>query len=249
MPWGNLLESSITHTIVGELTEHFRRTRTEKSAARPFITLAYAQSLDGSIAYRPDRPLSLSCPDSLQLTHELRAHHDAILVGIQTVLSDDPQLTVRLVSGSDPQPVIVDSQLRLPEESNLLKGKKQAWLAATTGASSERQRHVESCGARVFRLPALPNGWVDLDALMGVLSSQGIEHVLVEGGGRIITSFLSARLADFAVVTVSPRFVGGFSALSPHALTSFPRLNDWRSERFGDDLVVAGALRWDDCNA
>ena len=77
---------------------------------RPFTTLAYAQSLDGSIAGQGGRPLSLSGASSLRLTHELRAAHDAILVGIGTVLSDNPLLNVRLVSGSDPQPIVADTR-------------------------------------------------------------------------------------------------------------------------------------------
>ena len=87
---------------------------------RPFVTLSYAQSLDGSIAARRGATTPISGPDALRLTHQLRAHHDAILVGIGTVLADDPQLTVRLVAGPNPQPVIVDSRLRLPLTARLL---------------------------------------------------------------------------------------------------------------------------------
>ena len=94
---------------------HHRRT------GRPFVTLTYAQSLDGSIAADPGQPLSLSGPQSLLLTHYLRAAHDAILVGIGTVLADNPLLNVRLVEGKNPQPVIVDSQLRFPLDANLLR--------------------------------------------------------------------------------------------------------------------------------
>ncbi len=78
---------------------------------RPAITLSYAQSLDGSLTTRRGRPLALSGPESYQLTHHLRADHDAILVGIDTVLADDPRLTVRGVRGEAPQPVVLDSRL------------------------------------------------------------------------------------------------------------------------------------------
>ena len=248
---GETLESSATSPIVDTLSARLRafsraRTAHRGDLPRPFVTLSYAQSLDGSIAVRPDRPMSLSGPDSLQLTHELRSCHDGILVGIRTVLADDPRLTVRLVKGRDPQAIVVDSQLRLPADSNLLRCERKVWLATTDAASPDRQRAAEKQGARVLRLPQTSNGWVDLRALMATLSEAGIEHLLVEGGGRIITSFLSARLADYAVVTLSPQFVGGFSALSPHVLTTFPRLRSWQFEKFGEDLVVAGQLTWDD---
>lgn len=246
-----MLESSATSPIVDTLSARLRaytraRTTSGGGLPRPFVTLSYAQSLDGSIAVQPDRPMTLSGPDSLQLTHELRAHHDGILVGIRTVLADDPRLNVRLVEGRDPQAVIVDTQLRLPIDANVLRCGRGVWLAATSPASGTRQKELEAKGARVLRVPALQNGWVDLDALLRRLAETGIDHLLVEGGGRIITSFLQARLADFVVVTVSPQFIGGFSALSPHALTSFPRLLSWQSEKLGDDLVVAGELSWDD---
>ena len=87
----------------------------------PYVTLTYAQSLDGSIAATPGRPLSISGPVSMTLTHALRAAHDAILVGIGTILADNPQLTVRYLKGKDPQPVIVDSRLRCPLDARVLR--------------------------------------------------------------------------------------------------------------------------------
>ncbi len=102
-------------TALAAASEHRQRT------GRPLVTLSYAQSLDGSIADRPGRPLSLSGSQCMTLTHGLRASHDAILVGIGTVLADNPRLNVRLVTGESPQPVIVDSRLRFPPYANLLR--------------------------------------------------------------------------------------------------------------------------------
>ena len=81
----------------------------------PIVTLAYAQTLNGMIAKKRGEPLVLSCEESMVMTHQLRAEHDVILVGIGTVLADDPRLTVRLVEGEDPQPVVLDSHLRCPQ--------------------------------------------------------------------------------------------------------------------------------------
>jgi len=211
---------------------------------RPFITLAYAQSLDGSIAGKGHRPLRLSGAPALRLTHELRAAHDAILVGIGTVVTDDPRLDVRHVAGANPRPIVVDSGLRLPEASRLLEKGRSAWVATTERAGAEAAERLETLGAEVLRLPALDNGWVDLEALMTKLAARGTSHLLVEGGARILTSFLKARLADYVVLTVAPRFVGGLSAVADGELTPCPRLSSWQSERVGDDLVLGGELSW-----
>lgn len=221
------LEDAATHA--------FRR-------SRPFVTLAYAQSLDGSIAGEGNRPLSLSSPASLQLTHELRAAHNAILVGIGTVVADNPRLNVRLAAGDDPRPIVVDSRLRIPRAAHLLQNGRGLWLATTEAATATAEAELLSRGATVLRLRALENGWVDLEGLLERLGKRGVSHVLVEGGARILTSFLESKLVDYVVVTLSPRFVGGVRPLDSRELSSYPGLVSWRSERVGEDLVVAGGL-------
>jgi GTP cyclohydrolase II len=215
---------------------------------RPFVTLTYAQSLDGSIAADPGQPLSLSGPQSLLLTHCLRAAHDAILVGIGTVLADNPLLNVRLVEGKDPQPVIVDSRLRFPLEANLLCRHPLApWIATSEQADHGRQRRLEAAGARVLRLPSLANGDVDLAALLEQLGKCGLDSLMVEGGARIITSFLARQLADHLVLTVVPRLVGGMHAvgdLGQFGLACFPGLRNVGHQRLGEDLVLWGDLAW-----
>jgi GTP cyclohydrolase II len=221
---------------------HYRRT------GRPFVTLTYAQSLDGSIAADPGQPLSLSGPQSLLLTHYLRAAHDAILVGIGTVLADNPLLNVRLVEGKNPQPVIVDSQLRFPLEANLLRRHPLApWIATSEQADRERQGRLEAAGARVLRLPPTPSGAVDLDALLKQLGECGIGSLMVEGGARIITSFLARQLANYLVLTVVPRLVGGVRAvgnLGGFEAAHFPGLRNIGYQRLGEDLVLWGDLAW-----
>jgi len=235
----------VVSSILSEL--HVRLEEAQAHAcrrSRPFVTLAYAQSLDGSIAGEGNRPLSLSSSSSLQLTHELRAAHDAILVGIGTVLADNPRLNVRLASGEDPRPVVVDSRLRIPRDAYLLQNGRGVWLATTEAAPATAQDELQSRGAAVLRLRALENGWVDLEALLERLAKRGVSHVLVEGGARILTSFLESKLVDYVVVTISPRFVGGVRPLDACELSSYPSLVSWRSERVGEDLVVLGGLVW-----
>lgn len=214
----------------------------------PFITLSYAQSVDGCIAASSGNPLALSGSQSLTLTHKLRAAHDAILVGIGAVLADNPQLTVRLVKGKDPQPVVVDSQLRLPLKSNLLQNRfAPPWIATTEAADIERQKILEAAGACVLRLPANAKGQVDLGALLERLGQLGINRLMVEGGAQIITSFLSERLVDHLVLTVAPVIVGGLPAVSRLGESGpkyFPHLRNLRHQRLGDDLVFWGDPDW-----
>lgn len=233
------------HVIEGVLADLNRARARARTGGRPFVTLAYAQSLDGSIAAEPGRPYVLSGEESMRLTHALRAAHDGILIGIGTVLADDPRLTVRLVPGRSPQPVVVDSRLRTPPAARLFAGRGGAWIATTPEANDDRRAGLEASGARVMRFPAWANGWVDLPALLAALSEQGIAHVMVEGGARIITSFLRARLVDYAVITVAPQFLGGLSALSiGDRGDPLPRLGAWAAHRVGDDLILSGELRW-----
>ena len=218
-----------------------------QSMGRPFVTLSYAQSLDGCIAAKRGQPLALSGPQSLTLTHQLRSAHDAILVGVGTLLADNPQLTVRLVEGEDPQPVVVDSWLRFPPEANLLKNPVPPWVAAGEWADEARQRRLERAGARVLRLPADPNRQVDLSALLERLGELGIGSLMVEGGARVITSFLCARLVDLVVLTISPVLVGGLhaiEALGESNLANLPRFQHLRHEWLGEDLILWGSPAW-----
>jgi 3,4-dihydroxy 2-butanone 4-phosphate synthase/GTP cyclohydrolase II len=212
---------------------------------RPYVTLSYAQSLDGSITARRGEPMAISGPESLEMTHRLRAEHDAILVGIGTVLADNPLLSVRLVDGLNPQPVIVDSQLRCPLHARLLQNHHAPWIATTEDADIGRQHALESAGARVLRLPSNNIGQVDLQHLLLKLSQLGINTLMVEGGAAIISSFLSSHLVDRLVLTIAPMLVGGLNAVEPHHEgngSPFPRLYRTRYQKLGNDIVLLGDL-------
>jgi 3,4-dihydroxy 2-butanone 4-phosphate synthase/GTP cyclohydrolase II len=213
-------------------------------AARPFVTLSYAQSVDGSIAAAADRPLALSGGQSLTLTHALRAVHDAILVGAGTVLADDPRLTVRLVDGPQPRPVVVDSTLRTPLGASLLRGPVRPLLATTAGTAAARRLALEGAGAEVIVLPADGSGRVSLPALLVWLGEAGLTSVMVEGGAAVITSFLADRLIDHVALTVAPMLVGGVRGVRDLGAAGFPRLSNLEYEQLGDDLVVWGDPVW-----
>jgi 3,4-dihydroxy 2-butanone 4-phosphate synthase/GTP cyclohydrolase II len=206
----------------------------------PFVTLSYAQSLDGTIGSAGGGPIRISGPESLYVTHQLRARHDAILVGIGTLLADNPQLTVRLVEAPSPQPIIVDSHLRVPVDARIWSHPKAPWIATldtqTPAAHALRER-----GALLIQLPPMPDGRVDLAALFAHLGSNGMRSVMVEGGAAIITNLLSRQLAHYAVVTIAPRFLSGVRVTSPTSHTT-GTIQDAKYVQAGSDLMVWGAL-------
>lgn len=220
-------------------------TRRRADLERPFVTLSYAQSLDGSISVAPDASLPLSSPESLEMTHRIRAAHDAILVGIGTVIADDPRLSVRLHAGNNPQPIILDTQLRFPTDAQLLADSTIPWVLAGDRAARDRQVALESAGARVMRVTNEPRGGVHLPSALASLHAQGIRSIMVEGGARVITSFLRDRLVDLLILTIAPVIVGGLRGVGNLSLApgdQLLKLEQIHHSAFGPDLVVWGPV-------
>ncbi len=211
-------------------------------ANRPLVTLSYAQTLDGSIAAERGQPLAISSPESMQLTHEIRAASAAILVGIETVLADNPSLTVRLVEGANPRPVILDSQLRFPLTAKLLQRAAELLIFTTEEAPLQKQHALEAKGVTVVRLPADANGRVPLRPMLNHLRSLKLHTLMVEGGAQIIYAFLNERLVDNLIVTVSLQFVGGHAAVGGR-LHDIPRIKESHQKRFGEDVVIWGVIQ------
>lgn len=232
----------------------------KRSATRTYVTVTYAQSLDGSIAGVQGQPMRLSGAESLTVTHGLRTIHDGILIGINTLLNDDPRLNTRLVPGGSPIPVIIDSQLRTPTEAKIFDHHPQVVIATL----SERKRRVVSQdsafrhreellgkGARIVEVNANQFGGISLSALLLRLRDMHIDTLMVEGGATVLTSFLRERIADFGVVTIAPQFVGGRrmlvssgedgEAAADDAL--FPEFINPAYTPCGRDVLVWGNLR------
>lgn len=217
-------------------------------AHRPFVTLSYAQSLDGSIALRACEPLALSGSEALRLTHQLRSMHDGILVGIGTVLSDNPRLTVRHWAGASPQPIVLDSHLRMPSEARLRhSGDRPCWILTTRGQEWPDQQGIEICS-----LQAADDGRVCLHNALALLHERGIRHLMVEGGANVITAFLKAQLVDALVLTLVPKLVGGYKAVGDLELEShltLPALNPFHTGRLGDDVILWGEVDFSGANS
>ncbi|MBI5589729.1 MAG: RibD family protein [Deltaproteobacteria bacterium] len=218
-----------------------------RPTARPFILISYAQSLDGSIATLDRRPLKISGSASLMLTHRLRSLFDAILVGIDTVVADNPLLTVRLVPGVNPQPVVLDTHLRIPLESRLLeRSDRRSWLAGVKDDASARTDAVSRAGAEILPCRLNDQGQIDIRHLMGLLFERGIRSLMVEGGARVISSFIRAELADLFIITISPTLIGGLRVIQgqngcpPSRLT----LTQIHYEDLENDLILWAEPAW-----
>jgi riboflavin-specific deaminase-like protein len=223
---------------IRELQEAFAGAADFRSrTGRPFVTLTYAQSVDGSIAGRHKERMLLSGTESLRLTHRLRSAHDAILVGIGTVLADDPLLTVRFADGDSPQPIVLDTNRRIPRNARLLqRTDTEACLVSGRPPEADPSGREEPAADHV-RCRLDERGLIDLNALMEVLDTMQINTLMVEGGAKVISSFVAAGLVDLCVITIAPCLVGGLQVLGSFAS---PRIGllDPSYERLGPDMVL-----------
>lgn len=198
---------------------------------RPYVILKWAQSLDGKIATRSGDSRWISSAASRQEVHRLRARMDAIIVGVQTVIQDDPQLTARGVPILRVATrVVLDSQLRTPPTCRLVSGARRVpTLIVTSNKSIRRAGALRKAGCEVIRLPRTQSG-LSLSALLDELHQRRMTNVLVEGGGRVLGSFVDEELADEARVFVAPRLIGGETApgplrtLGPETMRDLPKV-------------------------
>ena len=216
---------------------------------RPMVTVSYAQSVDGSIATRNREQLRLSSHQSMVMTHRIRAACDAVVIGINTLLADNPLLTVRLIQGTSPQPIVLDSNLRIPLQARLLdRTDRRCWLACTDKHDSERIGAVERRGAEIIHCRRDRRGMVDLSNLLHQLGRRGIRSIMVEGGSQVITSFIEARLVDQMIITIAPRLVGGLSVLDRPAVGNgaYLRFHPVSYQTCGPDIILWAQPQWQD---
>jgi diaminohydroxyphosphoribosylaminopyrimidine deaminase/5-amino-6-(5-phosphoribosylamino)uracil reductase len=214
----------------------------------PYVTLKIAQSLDGRIATESGSSRWITSPRSLKFGHRLRATHDGIMVGVDTVITDDPGLTVRLVRGRDPLRLIMDSRLRVPLGSKILcDGRASHTLIVTTcQADPNKVEQVQALGVRVLCAEASPEGRVDLPDALRRLAGEGITSILVEGGAQLATSFAKARLVDRLVVLIGAKLIGrGVGAMNDLGISQIDealKLSIERVQRLGGDLLVTARM-------
>jgi 3,4-dihydroxy 2-butanone 4-phosphate synthase/GTP cyclohydrolase II len=209
------------------------------------VTLSYAQSIDGCLTVRRGLPFAISGEESLRVTHTLRSLHDAILVGVGTVLADNPRLNVRFVDGPDPRPVVLDSHLRIPLDSKLLaRSDNLPWIACGPNADEEKWDALDQRKVRVLTCRQNHEKQIDLEDLLAQLYESGIRSVMVEGGAGVITGFLTAQLVDLAVITVAPVWLGGLRVVERELPGEARlRLDNPQSGWFGRDMVLWGSVQ------
>jgi GTP cyclohydrolase II len=216
--------------------------RAATPAWRPYVVLKYAQTVDGRIATRRGDAKWISSEAERRISHGLRAACDAVLVGVGTAIIDDPQLTVRMVPGSSPLRVVLDSTLRLPPTARVFDDGAGTVVITTEPVSEERRAALRARGSGVHIVDAGPRG-VDLPSALQTLRALGVRSLLVEGGGRVITSFFSEKLVDRLVVAIAPTIMGtGVDAvgdLGVARVAESVHLTNRSIHQAGGDLLVA----------
>jgi len=216
---------------------------------RPFVTLKAAVTLDGKIATRTGDSKWITGEEARTEAHRLRDDADAILVGVGTVLADDPSLTVRHVVGRDPIRVVLDADLRTPEDAAVLGPRDgsgaDVLLFHAEDADESRRDALRRAGVELIPVSRHARG-VDVAEVLDVLGSRDVVRLLVEGGAHVHGTFLDLELADRAAIFIAPRIVGDAGALSFAAGTGVESIEQaWRLARtelrtFGSDWLVTG---------
>ncbi|NOZ42459.1 MAG: bifunctional diaminohydroxyphosphoribosylaminopyrimidine deaminase/5-amino-6-(5-phosphoribosylamino)uracil reductase RibD, partial [Alphaproteobacteria bacterium] len=237
---GIQVETGVCRDEANRLNQGFFKCCT---ANKPLVTLKIATSLDGRIASASGRSRWITGPASRRRGHLLRANHDAILVGIGTVLADDPSLDCRLpgLLGHSPLRIVVDSHLRITEASILVATAQEipTWVITTAGRGKKSDR-LEKSGVTVISCGKDDNGRVDLAAMLTRLSEKGITRLLVEGGGQVNASLIRASLVDRLYWFRSPGIIGGdgvaaLPSVGVTELAEMPQFSLVRSGQAGKD--------------
>ncbi len=233
---------AVGRALVAECDEANRPFFALARLGRPAFTLKAAITLDGKIATRAGESRWITGEPARADVHRMRDTHDAVMVGIGTVLADDPKLTARLPNARDPIRIVVDSKLRTPAKAKLL-AKGARVIVATCAKGNVR-------GADVWRFKPTKSGHVPLDQLAKKLGEAGITSVLVEGGGELHAALLAADLADDLVVYIAPIVIGGdapswVGGAGVDVLARAPRFRlVGEPARLGDDLKVIARRPW-----
>ncbi|MCD6428597.1 MAG: 2,5-diamino-6-(ribosylamino)-4(3H)-pyrimidinone 5'-phosphate reductase [Desulfurococcales archaeon] len=194
---------------------------------RPYVIIYVTSSVDGKIA-SISGDSRLSCMYDLRRLHSLRASCDAVMVGANTVIRDDPLLTVRYVEGRNPLRVVIDGSLRIPTTSRIITDKSAKTLIVTSAsAPASKVAEFIRLGVEVVCLPAVGGSKVNLAEALRILWRRGVKRLLVEGGGNLIWNLVSEGLIDEFRITLSPYIVGGARAVTPVEGEGFASKDAW----------------------
>jgi len=252
-----LLENAGIQTIPGILEKEARQLNRyylhHHKFHEPYVVAKFASSLDGRIATRSGQSKWITCDASRQRAHYLRQSVDAIVVGLQTVIDDNPSLTVRLEPDTtlpikQPLRIVLDSQGRIPLECHLLSSELAAGtlVATTSSIPTQRKQSIRDTGAEVICISNNDEGRVDISSLLAILGERGIQSIMVEGGAAVLGAFFDTQRVSEVWAFVAPLLIGGKTA--PGAiggngvdqLQCAARLKTMRLEQIGSDILVRG---------
>jgi diaminohydroxyphosphoribosylaminopyrimidine deaminase/5-amino-6-(5-phosphoribosylamino)uracil reductase len=215
-----------------------------------YIGIKLGVSLDGRIATRTGASRWITCPESRTRVHALRARHDAVMIGINTAIADDPRLTVRDVPGRSPVRVIVDSKLRLPMTSQLVQTANEipTCVITTTDAPEDGEDSLVKAGLKIIRVPPTAEGRCDMRVALRELALREVVSVLCEGGAELVGTLIAAGLADEMHAFVAPVLLGprgrpgAVDWAGPESPADAPRIESPVWELCGNDAYVSGPL-------
>ena len=215
---------------------------------RPFVVLKAAMSLDGKIATKTGESKWISSEESRLQVHNLRSKLSGIMVGVNTVIKDNPELTSRIEGGNDPIRIIVDSTLRIPMDSNVLQNKDNKTIIATTSkANNKKMQEILNKGVRVLTVNE-NNGKVDLSELITKLGELNIDSILLEGGATLNYSALDEGIVDKVMMYISAKIIGGEKSKTPvggngiDKLQEAFKIRDINISVVGEDILLEGYI-------
>ena len=213
--------------------------------ATPFVTLKVAMSLDGKIATKSGQSKYITSKEARKFVHQIRSEVDAVMVGSNTVMKDDPELTPRLVKGKDPLKVIVDSKLKVPVTKKLFKYPLKLIVATTEKAPKKKVKQLQQKGIKVIQTKS-KQGRVDLKDLMSQLGKLEIMSIMLEGGSELNASAIKEGIADKILLFSAPKLIGqGLGAIGNLGITNLDKainLKNFETKKIGKDILVEGYL-------
>ena len=243
---GIVVRTGVLERECAEINEFFNK---HIVSGLPFVILKSASTIDGKTASATGDSKWIGSVRQRKMAHRLRKKVDAVIIGINTVLADDPGLDVRLVGGTvrQPVPVIMDSKLRISPEAKIFSTHPRSIIATTEAAGSVEETRLRDLGAEILRLESDHTGRVSATDLLRKLGAEGMCGVLVEGGSRVGACFLREGLVDKVVFFYAPRIIGGdglsmIGDLGKQSIEEAISIKNIKVRRFGDEVMVEGYI-------
>lgn len=217
------------------------------STGMPYVTLKSAISLDGKIATATGESKWITSEEARLDVHKYRHQHDGILVGINTIIKDDPELTTRLpLGGKNPVRIILDTSLRMPLDAKVVNDDKApTWIIVGNNAADEKIKAMEAKNIEIIKMPA---DTIDIHSTLKILGEKGLTSLYVEGGSQINGSFIKAKAVNQVITYIAPKIIGGVAAPTSIGGEGFERMCDVLElqiksiEKIGQDIKIVAAM-------